>query len=205
MNPNRLTCAALFAALFTCACENEDSYVQGVPDESSVGRAQQALISPDQDLKDFPPWIWPYIHPTDVLANILHGAKVERELALKLVTDSAEKLCECSAYGKPTFENVIELVNISFDMQYGTLRVAQIRAATSGGRSVGMIDGEDIPYCGNGPHPWPSPWPWFDLIRRQAEVFEAVLPKLYELSAEQTKILHTQIAAQVTRFEKLAK
>lgn len=204
MNPKRLTCATLIAALLTCACEDEGSYAQSVADESSLGSAQQSLISPDQDLKDFPPWIWPYIHPTDVLANILHGAKVERELALRLVTDSVEKLCECSAYGKPSFENVIELVNI-FDMQYGTLRVAQIQAAASRRRSMGMIDGEDIPYCGNGPHPWPSPWPWFDLIRRRAQVFEAVLPKLYELSAEQTKVLHTQIAAQVARFEKLAK
>jgi hypothetical protein len=201
MKNTRAVLVTVLLALLGSACESV-TRSDGLSEPGFVASSQEALIAPDDDLHRFPPWIWPYIRTTNILTHVLEGQKFDVEEASARFKQSAFEICEYSTTGKYRFEDLLELVNINFDMQHNALRLARVQSLAHGGRA---LDGEDVPRCGNDPYPWPVPWPWLKVIANQSEVLKSELARLYKLDPEQQAILDKQVGQQLARFERLMK
>lgn len=202
MKTSLLCSAVMFAIVAWIAPGCNPALVENEMMDQQTDQAQNELIGPDQDLSDFPPWIWPIIHPVDIVANVITNAKLSFDEAAKMVKMSASKLCECSTNGKYGFYDLLEMVEAGFDMQYTALKFAKIKA---GGLYNASAKYDDDDWCGTPPKPWPWPWPWLKLIRFQAEVFVSELPQWYDLNRQELGILRDRMLKQVIRFEQLAK
>jgi hypothetical protein len=205
MRSSAIYSVTILVAMMAGACQYDGATNGETVSDESASITQQALISPDQDLSDFPPWIWPYIHPVDVFSHILNGKELKFDFAAKLLEQSAHNLCGCSTTGKYSFGELLELVDISFDMQYNAIRLAKLQAKAQGGSASGMVSNDDPPKCGNGPWPWPIPWPWLKLIHFEGDLFITEMNRWYKLDEKQQSILKEQISKQMLRFETLEK
>ena len=196
---------AYILTFFLLGCADGTSPLPDEMDGDGTAAAQATLLAPDQDLKDFPPWIWPIIHPADILANVITGRELSYEKAAELVKLSAYQMCECSTTGEYKFEELLAMVEASFDVQYTTLKFAKIKAAglsPKGNLSAGDWDDD---WCGTPPKRWPWPWPWLDLVRLETEIYVEQLVSFYKLTDKEIIVLEEHMQGQRERFEQLAR
>ena len=118
------TCAAM---LLACGYEVEPHASAAVDGEAV---ATQALIPADGNINDFPPWLRPYIRPTSIFSQFLHG-NLEFKTARQAL-DAAVEECACAigaSAAKP--DAVLSQVDTLFDLQY----TAALRASVTEQRS----------------------------------------------------------------------
>jgi hypothetical protein len=193
--PSTLMALALVA---TASCGDSQDAAVGL----SSGSATAALLSSEQDLEDFPPWIWPVIYPVDIFANVFAGRVQDEEFASSLMKQAAAKLCDCTTDGKYSFDQLLAIVDASLDAQVSTVRFAQLKAAGFGGGSLGSYDDDD--WCGTGPKP-PFPWPFpHRLFTLELDTIRGELSQVYHLDSKQLATLSEHLGAQLKRFEALA-
>ncbi len=198
MSKTLLTCAGILS-LAAAGCGGGAVDLERPSAETS---ATATLIAPDQDLSDFPPWIWPIIHPVDLVANVITGREIEFDKAAEVIALSAGKLCECSTTGQHSFESLLEMIDASLDVQYSSMKFAKLKAAGIHGKGIAYWDDDD--WCGTPPKPWPWPRRWLDLIEVQIQTVHAGMLEYYDLDRDQTRLLEEHLGAQWERFEALA-
>lgn len=166
-------------------------------DGVEVSNSTSALIGPDQDLSDFPPWIWPVIQPADVLAQVARG-QLSFDRAAGVLKQLVTKVCACQGQTKQGVAQLLAVMDASFEAQHAALVLA--KAGVGGSGSVGYDDDD---WCGTPPKPWPWPWPVLDLVSLQAEMFSDLIAGQHRLSKTQAVELESRLKHHVGRFETL--
>lgn len=99
------------------------------------------MIGPDQDLSQFPPWIWPYIRTAELAKSRIFAAAGQAEV---------EQVPQAALLGH--FVSIVQAVQLkSIASHLG-----------SGGAELGKAAGKAIleeidDWCGTKPHPLPHP------------------------------------------------
>ncbi|HTU60907.1 MAG TPA: hypothetical protein VMF89_20785 [Polyangiales bacterium] len=162
----------LAAATFGCAC----SYDAGdySADDTNVVAAAQPLIGPDDNLDDFPFWIWPYIRPAKIYFKYLDG-QIKAEVAQKAMLAAVED-CACALGSrKASPAEVLAAVDMVFSTQLTAARLAPhaVKGAESFQASAAF---DDEWRCGNGLFPkWPRPRAIDELLKLQGgELINAI-------------------------------
>ena len=163
----------------------------------AVGPAH-ALIGPDQDLSDFPPWIWPIILPVSAFANAVTDLDVSFDQAAKNVQEAVFMQCKCFTAGDYTFKELLTMVDAQFTMQLATLNFARTKTIGLGMGDMVMYDDDD--WCGTPPKPRPWPPYLLDLVKVQIEVFKAELPSLFKLNRTEVSLLNAALNAHYKDF-----
>lgn len=136
------------------------------PEGTNVVAAAQPLIGPDDDLDDFPFWIWPYIRPAKVYFKYLDG-QIKAEVAQKAMLAAVED-CACALGSRnASAAEVLAAVDMVFSTQLTAARLAPhaVKGAESFQASVAF---DDEWRCGNGLFPkWPRPRVVDDLLELQ--------------------------------------
>ncbi|MBT8339181.1 MAG: hypothetical protein HKP58_08090 [Desulfatitalea sp.] len=160
--------------------------------------AGNAQPGPDQDMSDFPPWIWPYIRPVEIFTIAVTDVEMTFDQAAKGLQEAVLLQCKCFTAGDYSFKELIAMVDAQFKMQLVTLHFAQTKVAGFGmGR---MIAYDDDDWCGTPPKPWPWPHYLLDLVTLQADIFRKQLPNLFKLTREETMFLNAHLDRHVTEF-----
>ncbi len=95
------------------------------------------MIGPDQDLSQFPPWIWPYIRTTDLAKSKIFTWK--EQLA-------TTQLPEAVVFGRAVA--IVQAVQLKVIAE----RIGQADMAKAAGR---VVADEIDDFCGTKPHPFP--------------------------------------------------
>lgn len=165
---------------------------------AEVGAAESALIAPDGDLHDFPPWIWPYIRTATIFTRVLEGKLVLKEAQVAL--SEAVEDCGCAlAASKADLPTVLAALDTGFGAQYSAARLAQLGSV----HSPGIAADGDVPLC---PDWWPFPkWPpvrsdVLGLLELQGKLFERTLTKELQLDAKSQQVVHDELVRHITRI-----
>jgi hypothetical protein len=159
-----------------------------------------AKVGPDQDLSDFPPWIWPIIRTVSVLSKAISATEVEFDQLSAQMKEAVLHQCECLNAGDHDFKEIMAMVNAQFDVQRAVLKTAKTKAAGFGMKSMVALDDDD--WCGTPPKPRPWPWPPFlmDLVKLQADLFRTELGTNFKLSEEESKLFDANLNSQMEAF-----
>lgn len=113
------------------------------------------MIGPDQDLSDFPPWIWPYIN----VAGIAKGSRATEEVSLGVsLPNSVVAL------------HVTQIVTAAMFRQLA-LKLSDSRLQGEMEKAASGLMLQAIDDCGNGrPKPWPRPPRRHQLLQIAANV-----------------------------------
>ena len=157
-----------------------------------------ALIGPDGDLNDFPPWAWPYIRPAAIFTHALSGAISIKEA--RVAMETAAKDCGCAlAASRPKVQTVLAAVGATFDTQYAAARLA----IAGGGSEAKFYEGDG--YCGNGIPPFPGPRPrgLFDLLQWERELMGDAILGSADLDERGAAAVNAELDRQLERFKAL--
>jgi len=157
-----------------------------------------ALIGPDQDLSDFPPWIWPIIRPVAVFSSVITEKDIAFELAAKNMEEAVMQQCKCMTAGKYSFNEMLAMVDAQFDMQLTTLNFAKTKVAGFGMGSMVAFDDDD--WCGTPPQPRPWPPYLLELVKLQTKIFSTELPAIFKLNRDEIKILNADLNSHIENF-----
>jgi hypothetical protein len=157
-----------------------------------------AKPGPDQDMSDFPPWIWPIIRTVSVLSQAISNVEMEFDKAAAQIKEAVLHQCDCLSAGEYQFKQMLNVVNAQFDAQLATLKTAKAKATGLGMRGMMMLDDDD--WCGTPPKP--RPWPPFlmELVKLQAELFRTELIANHKLSKEEIALFDTAMSDQMEAF-----
>ena len=155
---------------FSCGYDAEDYSA----DDTNVVAAAQPLIGPDDNLDDFPFWIWPYIRPAKIYFKYLDG-QLKAEVAQKAMLAAVED-CACALGSRNASPaEVFAAVDMVFSTQLTAARLAPhaVKGAESFQASVAF---DDEWRCGNGLFPkWPRPRAIDELVKLQGgELINAI-------------------------------
>lgn len=135
-------------------------------EDTSVVASAQPLIGPDDNLEDFPYWIWPYIRPAKIYFKYLNG-EIKAEVAQKAMRAAVED-CACALGSRNASpEEVFAAVDMVFSTQLTAARLAP--HAVKGAQSIQARAAYDDEWrCGNGLFPkWPRPRAIDELVKLQ--------------------------------------
>lgn len=148
----------VFWVLLGCGAEVATT----APDEGSregAASVTQAYVDPtNDDVKNYPPWVRPYILPSAILSRYVQG-NLDVKVAQQAMR-SAMQGCAC-ALGATAHSNeaVLGGVDTIFQMQYVVAAQAKRTFGGANSRSNGAAYDDDVP-CGTVPlGPWPPPSP----------------------------------------------
>ena len=165
-----------------------------------------SMIGPDQNLDDFPPWIWPIIHPASIFSKVVTGEGVEYKEAANELRESALVQVKHLTAGDYSFKEMLTMMDAQFEMQLATLRFAQTKALGLAMGKLVALDDDD--WCGTPPRrPWPWPWPEFllDLVKVQMDVLKAEMSAQYNLTDDEVEMLDASLDAHYKDFYMLLK
>ena len=111
----------------------------------------QALIGPDQDLSDFPPWIWPVIRPVGIFTKVMTNMDVTFKQAAQEMKETAFFQCKCFAAGDYSFKEILTMVDAQFTMELAAVNFARTKSVGLGMGDMAMFDDDD--WCGTPPKP----------------------------------------------------
>jgi hypothetical protein len=169
-----------------------------VGDQLEVAGEGAALIGPDGDLDDFPPWVWPYIRPASIFTRALSGVISIKE-AHSAMKAAAED-CGCAvAASKPKLETVLAAVGATFDTQYAAAKLA----IAGGGSEAKFYEGDG--YCGNGIPPFPGPRPrdLFELLVVERQLLGEAILGGADLDERGAALVNRALDGQLERFKAL--
>ncbi|HKU39512.1 MAG TPA: hypothetical protein VJR89_15240 [Polyangiales bacterium] len=160
-----------------------------------------ALISPEGDIHDFPPWAWPYIRTAAIWNGALSGkiAVEKAQVALKAAVED----CGCSlAASGADLDMVLAAIGTTFDTQYATARLGVVGGNQQAG---GTFSGEVDDWCGTGrpKFPWPRPRGLFELLLEERELFGEMIQRSVKLDERETQAVNTALDRQLERFKAL--
>ena len=143
-------------------------------EDKRVVASAQPLVGPEDNLEDFPYWIWPYIRPAKIYFKYLDG-EIKAEVAQRAMRAAVED-CACALGSRNASpEEVLAAVDMVFSTQLTAARLAPhaVKGAESFQASVAY---DDEWRCGNGLFPkWPRPRAIDGLLELQgAELINAI-------------------------------
>ena len=172
----RQTCALILAATTTLGISCGFDAGPSGAEQPGVGVIAQPQIGPDDNLEDFPYWVWPYIRPASIYFKYLNG-EIKVEVAQKAMRAAVED-CACALGSRnATPEAVLAAVDMVFSAQLTAARLAPHAAKGDfQSDSDGSFAFDDEWRCGTGPFPkWPIPPRGDDLVKLQGEeLFKAI-------------------------------
>ena len=170
-------------------------------DDTGVVALAQPLIGPDDNLDDFPFWLWPYIRPAKIYFEYLDG-QIKPEVAQKAMRAAVED-CACALGSrKASPGEVLAAVDMVFNTQLTAARLAPhaVKGAVSFQASVAF---DDEWRCGTGLFPkWPRPRAIDELVKLQGgELVSAIRAhvKLDRASAAALEERVDQHVAEITQ------
>ena len=140
------------------------------PEEPGAAVIAQPLIGPDDNLEDFPYWIWPYIRPASIYFKYLNGEL--RAAAAQKAMRAAVEDCACALGSRnATPDAVLAAVDMVFSAQLTAARLARHANQTDTKTELQVsVAFDDEWRCGTGPFPkWPIPPRGGDLVKLQGE------------------------------------
>jgi hypothetical protein len=165
------TCALILAATMTLGISCGFDAGQNGAEEPDVAVIAQPQIGPDDNLEDFPYWVWPYIRPASIYFKYLNG-EIEVEVAQKAMRAAVED-CACALGSrKATPEAVLAAVDMVFGAQLTAARLAphSFKTVAQPQSNAGFAAFDDDWRCGTGPFPkWPVPPRGNDLVKLQGQ------------------------------------
>lgn len=170
----------------------------------ATGGVGHSMIGPDQNIEDFPPWIWPYIHPVSIFAKAVTGEGIVYEQAAKEMRESVLVQCKHFTAGDYSFKELLTTMDSQFQMQLATLHFAKTKAVGLAMGKLVALDDDDP--CGNPPRrPWPWPTVLLDLVKVQMEVFKTEVLAQYQLTKDEVEMLDADLNGHYKNFFMLLK